>query len=221
MRGIIYPNTVIEVHITDSYQGTRELSHVYERWIEGSHEEVGASIKHLAIDDLVEIDLKPDGPVPERPHDQARREKRQKRELLLAMKARGEPLTELEIMSLKAPLDMDSDEKKELAVGDWAITCTSWLDDGCVGQIESALHKIEKRRQQCGTVVRLGKAGIQELVKAYIGNRWDHDTEEDELYGRFDEEDESWDGDASDEGDYLENGAEEHEDQEDEDQEYK
>ncbi|KAL8880123.1 MAG: hypothetical protein Q9198_002407 [Flavoplaca austrocitrina] len=165
LRRVVYARTVIAIHLIDSYQGGREAWGVYKAWFENLEEEVGARIKHLTIDYYVEIDWVPDGPVPEQPHDKWMRERREERACVLAKKAEGEVLTELEAARIKYPQDIEPVEMKVTEVGEWAIRYPISFSDA-VGFIATALSKIERRRQECGAVPGLGNTGIQELVKA-------------------------------------------------------
>ncbi|KAL8644380.1 MAG: hypothetical protein Q9226_007790 [Calogaya cf. arnoldii] len=168
IRKIIFANTVFDFRLWHNNKGLLQARKNYETWIGTLREGDGASIKHLALDDLVEIDWKPDGPVPERPQDQAMRENQKKRALLVARYVRAETLSEPELSSLNVPLLRYSGGKKEVTVGNWALRCSAYLDNTDIYRLEFALQEIEKRRQQCGAVAGLGKAGIRELVDAYL-----------------------------------------------------
>ncbi|KAL8880645.1 MAG: hypothetical protein Q9192_007974 [Flavoplaca navasiana] len=184
IRMIVYPQTVIEVRLRDNLQDRLEfLPHqAYNVWIEGLHEDVAASIKHLVIDETVNIDWKPDGPVPERPIERAKRERLQR---LHDMEERGEELAEREILFLKGEEgEKDTDPLFEgpavVVVDNWEATWLEhkprWLihptpgDDNRVDRIEDELRNIEMLRQVFNpTVAGLGKAGIQDLVAAFWG----------------------------------------------------
>ncbi|KAL9028544.1 MAG: hypothetical protein Q9180_007151 [Flavoplaca navasiana] len=185
IRMIVYPQTVIEVRLTDNLQDRLEfLPHqAYNAWIEGLHEEVAASIKHLVIDETVNIDWKPDGPVPERPIERAKRERFQR---LHDMEERGEALAEREIHFLRDQEDeKDTDPLFEgpaiVVVDNWEATWLErrprWLihptleDHNRVDRIQDELSNIEMLREVFNpTVAGLGKAGIQDLVVAFWGD---------------------------------------------------
>lgn len=126
---IVYRLTVIEVRLTDDLQDRWEfLPHqAYNLWIEGLHKDVAASIKHLVIDDTMNIDWKPNGPVPERPIE---KRKRQRLQRLHDMEERGEELAQWETLLLKDEEDeKDTDPLFEgpaiIVVGNWEAT---WLE---------------------------------------------------------------------------------------------
>ena len=182
---IVYPRTVIEVRLTDNLQDLLEyLPHqAYNVWIEGLHEDVAASIRHLVIDNNVNIDWKPDGPVTERPIEKAKRERLQR---LHDMEERGEELAQWATILLKDEEDeKDTDPLFEgpavVVVGNWEATWLEhkprWLvhptreDDIRVDRVRDELRNVEMLREVLDpTVAGLGKAGIQDLVAAFWGN---------------------------------------------------
>ncbi|KAL8836559.1 MAG: hypothetical protein Q9176_006196 [Flavoplaca citrina] len=181
---LFHGNSVIEVRLTDNLQDRLEyLPHqAYNVWIEGLHEDVAASIKHLVIDNAVNIDWKPDGPVPERPIERAKRERLQR---LHDMKDRGEELAEWEIKLLKDKEDeKDTDPLFDgpavVVVGNWEATWMEhkprWLvhptreDDNRVDRVQDELRNVEMLQEVFNpTVAGLGKTGIQDLVVAFWG----------------------------------------------------
>lgn len=59
IRSVVYPRTHIDIHLQWNYK----MKDAYETWIEGLDEGVAGSIRHLRIDDWIEIDRMPDSSV--------------------------------------------------------------------------------------------------------------------------------------------------------------
>ncbi|KAL9632979.1 MAG: hypothetical protein Q9204_003584 [Flavoplaca sp. TL-2023a] len=199
---IVYRRTVIEVRPTDDLQDRWEFLpyQAYNVWIGVLHENVAASIKHLIINTTVNIDRKPDGPVPERPNERAKRERLQR---LHDMEERGEELAQWQNKLLKDGKDKkDTDPLFEgpavVVVGNWEATWLEqkprWLvhptreDDNRVDRVQDELRNVELLRELLNpTVAGLGKAGIQDMVAAFWGgDPWDDSCDSYEPEGNKD-----------------------------------
>ncbi|KAI4229290.1 MAG: hypothetical protein LQ349_006407, partial [Xanthoria aureola] len=176
IRFIVYAVSVIEIHLRGKYESKyeSEARAAYRAWITNLHEELAARIKHLVLDDLVNIDWKPDGPVPERPMEIARREMMQR---LREKDERGENLLEIEAITW----DPLFEGPAVIVVGNWEArwvehfprweTNSEAEDETRVERIRDELRDIEMAREAVGeAVVGLGKAGIRGLVAAYWGD---------------------------------------------------
>ncbi|KAL8979218.1 MAG: hypothetical protein Q9205_005396 [Flavoplaca limonia] len=240
IRMIVYPQTVIEVRITDDLQDRLEfLPHqAYNVWIRGLHEDVAASIKHLVIDNTVNIDWKPDGPVPERPIERAKRERLQR---LHDMEEKGEELAQWETKLLKDEEDEKDtdplfDGSAVVVVGNWEATWLEhkprWLvhpiceDDNRVDRVQDELRNLEMLREVFNPAVAgLGKAGIEDLVASFWGSDprdnlcdpYEPEGNTDGAVGRPNEEEEE---EEEEEKDEQYKDGEEEEETDEENQEY-
>ncbi|CAL8577409.1 hypothetical protein XPA_003238 [Xanthoria parietina] len=118
IRFIVCAVSVIEIHLRGKYEYKyeSEAQAAYKAWTTNLHEELAARIKHLVLDDLVNIDWKPDGPVPDRPTEIARREMMQR---LQEKGERGEELLEIERIALH--FDEEAKTRDPLFEGPWPL----------------------------------------------------------------------------------------------------
>lgn len=220
IRFIVCAVSVIEIHLRGKYEYKyeSEAQAAYKAWTTNLHEELAARIKHLVLDDLVNIDWKPDGPVPDRPTEIARREMMQR---LREKDERGEELLEIEEIALH--FDEEAKTRDPLfegpaviVVGNWEATWVEHFprwgtnpeteDETRVERIRDALRYIEMAREAVGeTVVGLGKAGIRGLVAAYWGDEaweiWSEGSDSVDVCERDKSESEEEEEESEDDGD--------------------
>ncbi|KAL8789419.1 MAG: hypothetical protein Q9213_001176 [Squamulea squamosa] len=176
IRTVVYPHTPIDIHLS-SY----EMKMAFDIWITNLDEAVAASIKHLSINEFVDIDWKPDGPVLERPEERAERAERLRQEYGCEWPPESPEFCQL----------MEDH-------GPWEVLWLQWRPEGSnymIEVLEDVLLDINEGNVKSGDFsAGLGKEGILALVRAYCHRRWDDGPDEDdEEYG---------DGEEDDAGDY-------------------
>ncbi|KAL9628841.1 MAG: hypothetical protein Q9204_005626 [Flavoplaca sp. TL-2023a] len=157
-RAVAYPETPIDIYLSELSETT-----AYETWINGLHEGLEASIRHIGIDEFVYIDWIHDGPMPERPKE--RRKRLEIQSLMDIERKHGvEELYEW---------DFDHDDY----VGDWKLR---WLQrkNGNHGSREETvsdmLDVMEERITKSNTPMGgFGKDGIRKLVASYPASQFD------------------------------------------------
>lgn len=167
------------------------------------------------------IDWKPDGPVPERPTEIARRETMQR---LQEKDERGKELLEIEEIALHFDEEAKTwdplfEGPAVIVVGNWEATWVEhfprWAtnpeaeDETRVERIRDELRDIDMAREAVGeTVVGLGKAGIRGLVAAYWGDEaweiWSERSVSVDLCERDKSESEEEEEELEDDGDDAE-----------------
>ncbi|KAL9042898.1 MAG: hypothetical protein Q9180_000256 [Flavoplaca navasiana] len=147
MRQIAYSPTPIDIHLSD-----RESIKAYQTWVKGLSEET--LLRHIAIDEIVDIDWMPDGCVQLRPREIQERCYRQRAN------------------SAALPFFFPGFSER---AGDWAIRWPKWDLDEDVMTMRSlplALRKVDYRKAQSGaTVTGLNKNEIRYLVDIYLVSR--------------------------------------------------
>ncbi|KAL8879774.1 MAG: hypothetical protein Q9192_008163, partial [Flavoplaca navasiana] len=135
----------------------------YETWIDGLHEVLQASIRHISIDEFVDIDWIHDGPMPERPQE---RRKRLELEYLMDIE-RNYGLEE------QCEWNFDCDDY----MGDWKVRWTqrkSGNHDSCEETVSDVLDVMEERIAKVNTPMGgFGKDGIRKLVASYPASQFD------------------------------------------------
>lgn len=200
VRAVTYPPTPIDIYLSELVE-----TMAYETWIEGLHEGLEESIRHVGIDQFVDINWFPDGPVPERPHE------RRERLYYEYVTDNGNNCRLDELVAWEL-------ENSEFDIGDWAIR---WLQhvDGKENiredMLQDALYEMEKRTTGSSTaMVGLGKNGVRDLVASYPASRWERFPEGQYEGGYQEGYEEGYDGDYDGEyeEDQGENNGEEYED---------
>ena len=164
VRAVAYPETPIDIYLS-------ELSETiaYETWINGLHEGLEASIRHIGIDQFVDIDWIHDGPMPERPQE---RRKRLELEYRMDMRRNCRP-EELYRWDCETP-DIDSCDEY---MGDWKMR---WLQRNNQSKdyreeiISDVLDVMEEWITRLKTPIGgFGKDGIRKLVASYPASLFD------------------------------------------------
>ncbi|KAL8653342.1 MAG: hypothetical protein Q9226_003887 [Calogaya cf. arnoldii] len=153
VRTLLYPKTPIEVYF-ESYEGAL----AYNTWIDGLHDGLEASLRHLVINDFVEINWIPDDPVSER------------------MKRWENGLFE------EDSEESDTDNQVTDVMGNWEVQWLQYESDGMNWRItgmqdmlEKMLEKREDRRGQSGTAVSgWGEDGLRDLAASFSSSGLDH-----------------------------------------------
>ncbi|KAI4267371.1 MAG: hypothetical protein L6R38_008284 [Xanthoria sp. 2 TBL-2021] len=171
IRNIAYPPTPVNFHLGDDASIT-----AYKTWIQGLPEGLEASLRHISIDEFVDINWEPDGPVPERPLETEDRCDR------ASYKAdwikSGKPREMVELYRLSRP--QFAERRPQLAecfsyAGDWVLRWLQYtieMDGNRMDPLERTLAWMEARRKRSDTpVAGLGKNGVRRLVRNYLANR--------------------------------------------------
>ncbi|KAL9626805.1 MAG: hypothetical protein Q9204_007026, partial [Flavoplaca sp. TL-2023a] len=113
VRALFYPSTPIEIYF-DCY----ESALAYQTWIDGLHEGLETSLRHVLVNQFVDINWIPEGPVEERPTERLQRLRRE-----YQFRVRDEAKTIQEV------LECEPDDDSETTIitereGDWEIR---WL----------------------------------------------------------------------------------------------
>ncbi|KAL8976238.1 MAG: hypothetical protein Q9205_007715 [Flavoplaca limonia] len=189
-RAVAYPETPIDIYLSELAETT-----AYETWIDGLHQGLEASIRHIGIDEFVDIDWIHDGPMPERPQE---RRKRLELEYLMDIERNygGEDMCERHF---------DYDDY----TGDWKVR---WLQskngnhDSRKETVSDILDVMEEQITNLSIPMGgFGRDGIRKLVASYPASRVDPSACE-EYNGEYGE----WYG-AEYAGDYGEGYGEEYE----------
>ncbi|KAL8789416.1 MAG: hypothetical protein Q9213_001173 [Squamulea squamosa] len=173
MRAFAYRVTPIDVHLTE-FGPDHEKKEAFETWFENMDMVLAASIRNFCIDEFVEFNWKPSGPVPERPSE---REERLEREAIFRVRDECTSLAALEEWDIELP------EFQELIteIDDWDIRWLKFIpdkDDHRMDAVDGELLWFYLRGQTGSKGVGLGKEWIRRFVDAYCGRRWDRDTED-------------------------------------------
>ncbi|KAL8879523.1 MAG: hypothetical protein Q9198_002880 [Flavoplaca austrocitrina] len=178
VRALFYPSTLIEIYF-DCY----ESALAYQTWIDNLHEGLEASLRHVVLDQFVDINWVPDGPVKKRPTER-----------------------------LEAPSDDDSDAETTIITeteGNWQIRWLKYPLDGDESAIEAkeeTLQRILDRTEEPGLVLLgLGENAVRDLAASFVASGLNYWTEG--------EDEEQYDEDYAGEGDeeYYEGNEEDQE----------
>ncbi|KAL9042895.1 MAG: hypothetical protein Q9180_000253 [Flavoplaca navasiana] len=151
-RAVAYPETPIDIYLSELSKTT-----AYETWIDGLHEGLEASIRHIGIDGFIDIDWVHDGPMPERPQDRRKR-------------LEFEHLTDVERLyggHRKPRTCANCDDY----MGDWKVRWLYHCNQGADFRTETIydlLDVMDERITKLNTPMGgLGKDGIRTLVASY------------------------------------------------------
>ncbi|KAI4257647.1 MAG: hypothetical protein L6R42_005522 [Xanthoria sp. 1 TBL-2021] len=184
-----------------------------ETWIDGLHEGLEVSLRHLVINEFIDISWIPDGPVAERDSE---RQERLEREDIIDKQNKARTIQEL----LEWPGELPEFDIITLTRDDWEIR---WLQfqhgeaNYTVGALEYKLGMIEDRRARSSTAKSgWGKDGVRDLAASFPSSSLDFGGEYDGEYdGEYEGEYEGeYDGgyDEEYEEDHGENYGEENKD---------
>ena len=157
-RAVAYPETPIDIYLSELAETT-----AFETWIDGLHQGLEASIRHIGIDEFVDIDWIHDGPMPERPQE---RRKRLELEYLMDIERNYGVETMCE-------RHFDYDDY----TGDWKVR---WLQskngdhDSRKETVSDMLDVMEEQITNLSTPMGgFGRDGIRKLVASYPASRVD------------------------------------------------
>ncbi|KAL8893640.1 MAG: hypothetical protein Q9192_005071 [Flavoplaca navasiana] len=198
VRTLFYPSTPIEI-----YFGCYNSTLAYQTWIDGLYEGLETSLRHLVVDQFLDINWIPDGPVEERPTERLQRLRRE-----YQFRVRDEAKTIQEF------LECEPDDDSEATIitekdGDWEIR---WLkfslkrDNHTIEVAQDKLEQILDRRERSPTTISgLGENAVRDLASSRAASRLEYWTEEqyEELYDEEFVEEDDWE--------YYENHGEDHE----------
>ncbi|KAI4267373.1 MAG: hypothetical protein L6R38_008286 [Xanthoria sp. 2 TBL-2021] len=204
VRTLLYPPTPLEIYFR-CY--TSKLG--YQTWIDGLHEGLEVSLRHLVINEFIDINWIPDGPVAERPSEW---QERLVREDIIDKRNKARTIQEL----LEWPGELPEFDIITHTRDDWEIR---WLQfhhgeaNYTMGALEYKLEMIEDRRARSSTAISgWGKDGVRDLAASFPSSSLDFGGEyEGEYDGEYEGE---YDGgyDEEYEEDHGENYGEEYKD---------
>lgn len=157
-RAVAYHETPIDIYLSELSETT-----AYETWIDGLHQGLEASIRHIGIDEFVDIDWIHDGPMPERPQERRKR---------LELEYRMDIERNYGGDCYSPVLDTGDDY-----MGDWKVRWlqrTNGRGDYREEIIFDVLEVMEEQITKSNTPMGgFGKDGIRKLVASYPASQFD------------------------------------------------
>ncbi|KAI4270043.1 MAG: hypothetical protein LQ337_006921 [Flavoplaca oasis] len=199
VRTLFYPSTPIEIYF-ECYNSAL----AYQTWIDGLHEGLEASLRHLVIDQFVDINWIPDGPVRQRPTE---RRKRLRREHISRIRDKAATFQDV----LECPSNDDSDAETTVVTeteGNWQIRWLNYPLEGDSNEIEAMEEKLQQildRSERSSTAISgLGENAVRDLAASFAASGLEYWTD-----GQYEEQ---YDEDfvEEDDGEYYEDPGEGH-----------
>ncbi|KAL8774351.1 MAG: hypothetical protein Q9209_001102 [Squamulea sp. 1 TL-2023] len=174
MRAFAYRVTPIDVHLSEYGYPEHEMKEAFEVWFENMDMGLAASIRHFSIDEFVDINWKPYGPVAERPDGG---EECFYRETALKLRYGYPSYGRVDGWRMEPPVYRELIHE----IDDWEIRWLKFIpdvEDDQKDALNDELSGFYLRGQSGSKVAVLGKEWIRRFVDACCGRLWDRDTDD-------------------------------------------